>query len=206
MSVDVTTSPAGGLLQLAHNYVRALRVGAIDCVALMLGADRRELESQIANVSPASRRLIIGLSTWIGIVSLSTAGGLIYVDAPASIGVVAAGPHEPKVDRQSQKTFDAIVQRSLFSKTRQAATVAPFGATREPISGALDRSVGLKGVLINGNFAKAFLISGQSPVGVWRTIGDEFGGWRVEEISRDHVILASQNDRLTVPLSFAKGR
>ena len=53
--------------------------------------------------------------------------------------------------------------------------------------------------------AKAFLITAQSPLGVWVEVNGQIDGWRVTAVTPDHVVLEGQGEKLTVPL-HASGR
>ena len=60
--------------------------------------------------------------------------------------------------------------------------------------------VALNGVFISDGVAKAFLITTQSPVGVWVQVNGQIDGWRVAAVTPEHVVLEGQSEKLTVPL------
>jgi hypothetical protein len=70
----------------------------------------------------------------------------------------------------------------------------------------LDQGITLKGVFINGELAKAFLISAQNPLGTWVEANAEIEGWRVVAIKPDEVVLDGQNQKLVVPLHVSGGK
>ena len=55
-------------------------------------------------------------------------------------------------------------------------------------------------MFINDGVAKAFLVSGQNPLGTWVQLDGQIDGWRVAAVTPEQVILEGQGDRLTVPL------
>jgi hypothetical protein len=99
-------------------------------------------------------------------------------------------------------SFENIVQRPLFSRTRQVV-VAPEPASAPPPTLTLDQGITLKGVFVNEGFAKAFLLTTQNPVGVWVQVNEEINGWRVAAVLPDQVVLEGQNQKLVVPLNVS---
>jgi len=169
----------------------------------MLGVTPAKLRAEWAALRPGPRALMVALMVWMvfAVVATCFALGLMRVPlstvAPAAGGPVSRGP----------KSYEAIVQRPLFAKTRQPSALA-MSPTAAGDSGpaAVMRNVTLRGVYRNGEVAKAYLVVPPNPVGVWRQRNEEVAGWRVLEIANDHVVLGGATDRFTVPLSIGRGQ
>ena len=142
--------------------------------------------------------------------------GLVTVVALASVEMstmefptwfVARASTSAASETQPQSGFENILQRPLFSRTRQgAAPPQAYVAAPPPPPLMLDRGLVLKGVFINGPSAKAFLTSAQNPLGTWVRAGDEIAGWRVVAVKPDQVVLDGQNQKLVIPLSNSSPR
>lgn len=178
-------------------------------LAAMLG--RTELPGRLdfAGLRPATRVLIAGLSAWIGLVGLLTVTAIASVEMstmsfPAWFG--ARSPATPSTELRSPAGFENILQRPLFSRSRQGAAPAPAPVSAPPVLvTTLDQGIILKGVFISGDLAKAFLISAQNPLGVWVQANEEISGWRVVAVKPDQVLLDGQNEKLVVQLSVNGG-
>jgi hypothetical protein len=176
-------------------------------VAVMLGRAELPGRVELAALRPATRFLIVGLTVWIGLVGLATAIAVASVEISSlspSAWFGARASASPSTEIRSPAGFENILQRPLFSRSRQAATVA-ISATSAPVPAALDQNIVLKGVFINGTTAKAFLTSAQNPLGVWAQPNEEVAGWRLVSVKPDQVLLHGQNEKLVVPLSINGG-
>lgn len=160
--------------------------------------------AEFARLRPAMRFLMIVLTAWIGLIVLATIFAVAAVEM-STISVPgwfsARASASTRNEIRPSTGFDAILQRPLFSRSRQAAAIAVGDAppSSVPIT-TLDQSVTLKGVYINGKVAKAFLISTQDPLGVWVQVDEEIAGWRVVAIKPEQVLLNSQSEKLEVLL------
>jgi len=105
---------------------------------------------------------------------------------------------EPGAETHAERRFENILQRPLFSRSRQAVTVA-VSMPSLPVA-ARSRNIVLKGVFINGTSSKAFLTSEQSPLGIWVDSDGEIAGWRMIAVKPDQVVLRAQNDELVIAL------
>jgi hypothetical protein len=180
--------------------------------AALLGRSEMPGLTEVADLRPATRVLIAGLSGWIVLVAVVTVAAVASVEisavslpdwfgasSAASRGAVARSP----------ATFDNIVQRPLFSRNRQGAVrvvLASAPVPPPPQPSGLDQNITLKGVFISGGLAKAFLISPQNPLGVWVQPSEEIAGWRVVAVQPGQVQLNGQGENLIVPLSVSGGR
>ena len=145
----------------------------------------------------------VGLAAWIGLVGLATAMTVVSVEVstlslPAWLGTRASA--SPNTGIRSPAGFENILQRPLFSRSRQGAAVA-VSTPPPPPPVMLDQNIALKGVFMNGTLAKAFLTSAQDPVGVWVQANDEIAGWRVVAVKPDQVLLEGRNEKLVIPLN-----
>ena len=173
-------------------------------IATWLG--RAELPSlgELGALRPATRVLLAGFSGWIVLVLLVTVVAVASVEmsavnlpewlgAPSSARRVAAG--------RPTTSLENIVQRPLFSRSRQGATPAPAPMpAAAPASVTLDQDIALKGVFINGALAKAFMLSSQNPLGTWVQAGEEISGWKVLGVQPEYVLLEGQGEKRTVQL------
>jgi hypothetical protein len=159
--------------------------------------------AEFARLRPAMRVLMAALAASIGLIVLATILAVAAVEMSAlsvpgwfSARASASTRHEIR----PSAGFEAILQRPLFSRSRQAASAAVISDTPpSPVAvTTLDPGIMLKGVYINGAMAKAFLISAQDPLGVWVEVDEEIVGWRVVAIKPDQVLLNSHNEELKV--------
>lgn len=178
--------------------------------AALLGRSEVPALAEVAALRPATRVLIAGLSGWIVLVAVVTVAAVVSVEMSAvslpewfgaspsgSRGAVARAP----------ATFENIVQRPLFSRSRQGTPIVLASApVPPPQPSGLDQNITLKGVFIGGGLAKAFLISSQNPLGVWIQPSEEIAGWRVVAVQPDQVQLSGQGENLIVPLSVGGGK
>jgi hypothetical protein len=172
-------------------------------LAAMLGRADLPSRSELAALRPATRVLILGFAAWIGLVGVMTISALISLElstltAPAWLG--RSGPVAKASSARTAGGFENIVQRPLFSRNRQGFVAAEPVAAPPPPMAALDSGLALKGVFMSDGVAKAFLISTQSPLGVWVELNGQIDGWRVAAVTPEHVILEGQGEKLTVPL------
>ncbi|WFU18765.1 hypothetical protein [Bradyrhizobium sp. CB3481] len=175
-------------------------------LAAMLGRSDLPSRSELAALRPATRVLILGLAACIGLVGVVTISALISLElstftAPAWLGRAGAAA---KPSNARAGGFENILQRPLFSRNRQGFVAAEPVAAPPPMA-PLDSGLSLKGVFISDGIAKAFLISAQSPLGVWVEVNGQIDGWRVAAVTPEHVVLEGQGEKLTVPL-HASGR
>jgi hypothetical protein len=191
-------------LAMAKQRIFAFVLGSVAChLSAVLGRSRLPARDEIAGLRPLSRFLIIGLMAWIILVCLVTAVALVAVEFSVmdfpSFAVRASS--SPAIGEKPQSAFENIVQRPLFSRSRQVAS-PPQVHTPDPLPQALlDRALVLKGVFINGHLAKAFLTSSQNPAGTWVRATDEIEGWRVVAVTPNQVVLEGQNEKWAISLN-----
>jgi hypothetical protein len=202
--VDARLSPEDPTTSIARITVSRTMAWLDAAVATMLDIDPSRLRSGISAIRPASRLVLIGLLASIGCILVLTLLTIVYVTTSSQIP--AAHAHQPTapVSVASGESYDAIVSRPLFWRSRQPATVHATSARSLEVAG--DPQISMKGVLISGDLAKAFIRSSESPAGEWRQLGEEVGGWRVAEILHDRIVLESSAGRFVVPMSYANKR
>jgi len=203
------TSPVaiqGRLTALAGSSQRLAASGT----AALLGRTEFPGMCVLAALRPATRVLIAGLSGWIILVILVSLAAVVSVEmstvtlpewlgtpSSASGGAAARPP----------TSFENIVRRPLFSRSRQGMSQASVPAPVAPQPPTtLDQDITLRGVFMSGPLAKAFLLSSQSPLGVWVRAGEEVAGWRVVAVKRNQVLLEGQGQRLIVQLNVGGGK
>jgi hypothetical protein len=172
-------------------------------LAAMLGRADLPSRSELTALRPATRVLILGFAAWIGLACVVTISALISLElstvtAPAWMG--SRGPAAKASNARAASGFENIVQRPLFSRNRQGFVAAEPVAAAPPPMATLDSGLTLKGVFMSDGVAKAFLVSAQSPLGVWVEVNGQIDGWRVAAVTPEQVVLEGQGEKLTVPL------
>ena len=201
------TSLALATQRLFAHIVSSPRRSFASRVAVILGRAELPGRGELAGLRPATRFLIVGLTVWIGLVGLATVIAVASVEMstmslPAWLDARASA--SPSVETRSAAGFENILQRPLFSRSRQAA-LAKVPTMPPSLPVRLDPNITLKGVFMNGALAKAFLTSAQNPVGVWVQANEEIAGWRVVAVKQDQVLLDAQNEKLVIPLAVNGG-
>lgn len=182
---------------------------AVAKVAALLGRADLPAQADFFALRPATRVLMTGLAAWIGlvlVVGVVAACGvqLFRFSTPAWLDI--RGSAAGKAQTAAIARYDNIVQRPLFSRSRQAPSVAAPVVAAAPAPVAVDPGFILKGVFMSDGVAKAFLLTAQNPVGTWVEADGEIAGWRVVGIQPDQVVLDSANQRRAVPLNMTAGR
>ena len=201
------TSLALAPQRLFAHIVSSPRRSFASRVAVILGRAELPGRGELAGLRPATRFLIVGLTVWIGLVGFATVIAVASVEMstmnlPAWLDARASA--SPSVETRSAAGFENILQRPLFSRSRQAASAkVPTMPPSLPVR--LDQNITLKGVFMNGALAKAFVTSAQNPVGVWVQANEEIAGWRVVAVKQDQVLLDAQNEKLVIPLAVNGG-
>ena len=197
------TSPAATQGRLAAVAGPPLRWAAFR-MASLLGRTELPGMGEVAALRPATRVLLAGFSGWIVLVLLVTMAAMVSVrmstlNLPDWLGAPSSASRGAAA--RSPASFENIVQRPLFSRSRQGAAPAPVPVmAAPPMPSTLSQDVTLKGVFISGALAKAFLLSAQNPLGVWVQADEEIAGWKVVAVEPDQVILQGQGEKRTVQL------
>jgi hypothetical protein len=160
---------------------------------------------ELTRLPAGTRVALFGLIGWSGMVVAGLLTGLLGIEMAAR-GAAPVAAKEIDTAKLQRGSGEAILQRPLFSRVRQAAlpvgpsqTPAP-PATPLPALAARDSDVGLKGVFMNAPMVKAFLISAQNPAGAWVKPEEMFGGWKLVAVHPSDIELESGGQRITVPL------
>ncbi|MBR0697768.1 hypothetical protein [Bradyrhizobium lablabi] len=199
----------GVQLRLAELAVTPRRAATVRIAALLGRADLPG-PADFHALRPATRVLIVALSAWIGLVLIVAIFAVASVQlsrysTPAWLGV--RGSAARTAQAAAMPGFDNIVQRPLFSRSRQATSVVvPVVAPAPPPPAPVDPGFILKGIFMNEGVAKAFLLTAQNPTGTWVQADGEIDGWRLVGIQSDQVVLDRANQRLAVPLTLTGGR
>jgi hypothetical protein len=192
--------------RLFAHFAVSPRRSLVSRLAAILGRTDIPGRTEFEGLRPQTRFLIVCLLAWIGVVALMTVIAVASVELstmrlPAWLGAPAAASTGAEI--RSAAGFENILQRPLFLRSRQGISV---NISTPPAPAAeLDPNFTLKGVFINGASAKAFLMSSQNPLGMWAQIDEDVDGWRIVAIQPGQVLLASQNQRLAIPLSISGG-
>jgi hypothetical protein len=162
---------------------------------------RRELKS----LAPLRRGLLVGLSVLTGLAAVGPILAIVSLElAIANQSASGAGNRAlAGWESRSGGTYENILQRPLFSRSRQLLTAAAPAAVVLSTStrAMLDPSVALRGVFMNGERAKAFLTSSDNPVGVWIALNEQWSGWRLSEIKPNQIVLEADGERQTLQLT-----
>jgi len=210
--MTMVEAPAAAALPLATQrlfarIVDSSRRSLASRVAMFLGHAALPGRSEFAVLRPATRLLIFGLATWIGIIAFVTVIAVASVEIaassfPAWLGTRASGSAPTEIHPPA--SFEDILQRPLFSRSRHAPVVdIPSSVPMSAPLAMLDRDITLRGVFINLPQAKAFLTSAQNPLGIWVQANEEIAGWRVVAVEPDQVLLEASNEKLVIPLTVA---
>lgn len=160
--------------------------------------------------SPAATRVVLfALIGWSVIALAATVTELLGIEIAArSLAPVAA--KEARATKLERGGGEAILQRPLFSRTRQvplpvaafppAPALPPPPPAPLPALVARDSDLRLKGVFMNAPMVKAFLLSAQNTTGAWVKPEEVFGGWKLVAVRPSEIELESGGERLTVPL------
>jgi hypothetical protein len=173
-------------------------------LAAMLVRSDLPSRSELTALRPATRVLILGFAAWIGLAGVMTLSAVISLElstvtAPTWFG--RSGPVARASEARAAAGFENIVQRPLFSRNRQGFVAAePVAAPPPPPTATLDAGITLKGVFMSDGVAKAFLVTTQSPLGVWVQVNGQIDGWRVAAVTPVQVVLEGQGEKMTVPL------
>ena len=165
---------------------------------------RRELQS----VAPLKRALLLGLAGLMALAVVAPIVAIVSLElAIASKSALGSNGGRAPIGRENRGagTYENILQRPLFSRSRQlmavAAPPAAVDAHALPVRTMLDTSVALRGVFMNGKRAKAFLTSSDNPVGVWIALNDQWSGWRLSEVKPNQIVLEADGERQTLQLT-----
>ena len=156
---------------------------------------------------PAPTRLVLfGLIGWSGFAVVAILGGLLGLKI-AAWSVVPVAAKEARGAKLEHSNGNAILQRPVFSRTREAAVpviaqpqAPPLPPLPPPVFAARDSDLRLKGVFMNAPMVKAFLISTQNLQGAWVKPQEVFGGWKLVAVRPSEIELESGGERVTVPL------
>jgi len=208
---EVFTEPFSPLAprKLLTRVMNSIGRGLVSRLAGLLGRPNLPGRSEFTTLRPAMRFLMIALSALIGLIGLATAFAVAAVEMSATsvpAWFSARASASPRNEIRPSAGFEAILQRPLFSRSRQAAAAAVVATPPPPVAPTiLDQGITLKGVYINGVTAKAFLISAQNPLGMWVQVDEEIAGWRVVAVRPEQVLLNAQNEKLEVSLYVGSG-
>lgn len=185
--------PAGAPLRLAASGIAAL-----------LGRSELPSFGEVAALRPATRVLLAGFSGGIILAFLITVAAVVSVEMSAVSLPEWLGPPSSAARGAAARppaSLENILQRPLFSRSRQGVTLAPAPVpAAAPTAVLLDQDIMLKGVFINGALAKAFMLSSQNPLGAWVQAGEAISGWKVLGVQPDYVLLEGQGEKRAVQL------
>jgi hypothetical protein len=193
--------------RLFASILNSMRHSSASRLGVMLARADFSGRRELAGLRPVTRLLIVGLTSWIGVVALTTVIAVVSVEMstmsfPGWLDTRASA--SPGIEHRLNAGFEDILQRPLFSRSRQAASaVVSMPSSQPPLPPLVipDQNFILKGVYINGGLAKAFMTSAQNPIGVWVQTNEEIAGWRVVAVKPNQVLLDARNEKLVVQLS-----
>lgn len=200
------TSPSGQQ-QLAQGF-RNSRNGLAPASIIKVLRGQIPSARELQSVAPLRRTLLLGLVVLTALMAIAPLVAIVSLEiavasqsAPGSRGGGTLAGREG----QGVGSYESILQRPLFSRSRQAVALAapqPIVDTPAPLARAmLDPSVALRGVFMSGERAKAFLTSSDNPVGVWIGLNEQWSGWRLAEVKPNEIVLEAEGERQTLPLN-----
>ena len=200
-------TPLSGRQQLAQAF-RNSRSGLVPANAIKVLRGQIPSYRELQSVAPLRRAFLLGLIVLTAFIAIAP------IVAIVSLEIAIAGQSAPGSrgggtltgrEGQGVVSYDNILQRPLFSRSRQAVALAapqPVVDTPAPPARAmLDPSVALRGVFMSGERAKAFLTSSDNPVGLWIGVNEQWSGWRLAEIKPNEIVLEAEGERQTLPLN-----
>lgn len=182
------------------------------CTFRLLGRSGLPTLQELVGLRGPVRVLVAGLSTWIGLVGFVLIAAIVWVELSTinlPVWLRSTGVRGRNAESRASQDFSNIMQRPLFLRSRQIVSVEPppEAPTPQPITPAgPDMSIVLRGVFINGEVAKAFLISSGNPTGIWAQTNEEVAGWRVIEIQPGQVLLGGYGQHMAVQYSPSAGK
>ena len=175
---------------------------------LVLRLQRETLPlDEVSRLPAMTRVLLFALMGCASLALAATLSGILEIEIAAR-SLVPVAFKEARSAKLEQGTGEAILQRPLFSRARQAAPPvvalppAPALPPPPPLPAlvARDSDMRLKGVFMDAPIVKAFLLSAQNPTGAWVKPDEVFGGWKLVAVRPSEIELEGGGERLTVPL------
>jgi hypothetical protein len=160
---------------------------------------------ELRNLPGTTRLLLVGLIGCCGLAVVASVTAVAAIEIAAQRAAPGAA-QDPGAIKLARSDGEAVLQRPVFSRSRQAARpviASPQVAPPPPPLPALaarDSEVRLKGVFMNAPLVKAFLISAQNPLGAWVKPEEVFGGWKVVAVQPSEIELEGGGERLRVAL------
>src|SRR5206468_7983192 len=90
-------------------------------LALLLEARRTVFSSELMGLQPLTRVIALALIGWSGLAAAATTGALVAIETAAQGGLVRTATGANRTASLEQRNGEAILQRPVFSRTRQAA-------------------------------------------------------------------------------------
>jgi hypothetical protein len=163
--------------------------------------------SGLMGLQPLTRVIAVALIGWSGLAAAATTSALVAIEIAAQ-GPTARTASGANRIASLEQNGEAILQRPVFSRTRQAAPTvmaipqAPSPPPAPVLAPVLnDSGLRLSGIFINKPTAKAFLTSAQRPAGSWVSTEEVFGGWKLIAVRPDEVEVEASGERLVVALA-----
>lgn len=163
--------------------------------AMAVGEDTDRLRS-------GHQFVLLGLVSWVCLTVLTSLVSIIFLTWDRhDAGTLNTKAALPKEVPYASTDFDAILQRPLFSRSRQRSLTSEESPASRLAVDVLPQVV-LKGVYIGGARSKAFLTGQQNPAGSWLGTGDEIDGWQIAAIEPSQVILRANTQQTAIEMSF----
>jgi len=192
----------------AWQAIRRSRIELASANFRQLLRDQIPSRRELISVPPLKRGLLFGLAALTaGAIAVPTVAIVSLELAIASQSALGGsnGRASQGQENRGAGIYENILQRPLFSRSRQALVVAVspvFGdAPARPARTMLDPSVALRGVFMNSERAKAFLTSSDNPVGVWVALNEQWSGWRLSDVKPNEIVLEADGERQTLQLT-----
>jgi hypothetical protein len=160
---------------------------------------------ELTRLPAATRVVLYSLIGWFCVVVAAILTGLLGIEIAARSSAPVAA-QEARTAKLERSNANAILQRPVFARTRQAALPviarpeAPPPLPPPPAFAARDSELRLTGVFMDAPVIKAFLISAQNPAGAWVKPQEVFGGWKLVAVRPSEIEIEGGGEHVTVPL------
>lgn len=166
---------------------------------------------ELSAISPARRGLLIILTALIAISIAGPVATIALTELADAVQAALSGPGDAEpagAADHAAGAYDNILQRPLMARTRQGRVVeaAPVAVPVMPPVNTADPGFVLRGVFIDGERDKAFIVSSEDSAGSWVALNDQIAGWRLVELRPNEAVVEAQGARQALQLQIVANK